>query len=477
MQRGYQHRRVGSEGLPPGGLWHDLLDTLRGRPQDYTRGPIPRSIVLLAVPMVLEMFMEVVFGVVDILFVGRLGLEAVAAVGITESVLTLVFAVAIGLSVAATALVARHAGAGQHHEIGVVAVQAIGLGVVCSLVTGVLGVLWAEDILRLMGTSPVGVELGTPYAQALFGGSLTIYMLFLVNAIFRGVGAAVVALKALWLANLVNLVLDPLLIFGYGPFPEMGLLGAAVATNIGRGVGMVYQIWVLWGGGSGIVINRQSLRFEKPLIRQITGLSTAAMVQSLISTASWLGLVRILAFLGPAAVAGYTIALRVLIFAILPSWGLCNATATLVGQNLGARKPQRAEHAVWTTGFVNLVFLTLVGLIFVIFAESLIQLFSNDPAVIREGSSALRLISYGFVFYAYGLVLTQAFNGAGDTLTPTWISFATYWVCQIPLAYCLALPLGFGAAGVFAAISISETLRAGVCVVLFRRGTWKRTLG
>jgi putative MATE family efflux protein len=427
--------------------------------------------------MVLEMLMEAIFGVVDMLFVGRLGSEAVAAVGITESLLTLVFAVAIGLSVAASALIARLAGAGRCREMGVVAVQAIGLGVVCSLVTGVVGVLWAEDILRFMGTSSTGVELGTPYAQALFGGSVTIYMLFLINAIFRGAGAAVVALKALWLANLVNLLLDPLLIFGWGPFPEMGLLGAAVATNIGRGVGMLYQVWALWGGVSGIVINRQSLRHERMLISQITSLSAAAMVQSLISTASWLGLVRVMAFFGPAAVAGYTIALRILIFAILPAWGLCNATATLVGQNLGARRPQRAEHAVWATGFVNLMFLSLVGLVFVIFAEPLIQLFSKDPEVISQGSSALRMISYGFVFYAYGLVLTQAFNGAGDTLTPTWISFATYWVFQIPLAYCLALPLGFGATGVFAAIPISETFRAVVCVVLFRRGKWKRRLG
>lgn len=473
MLRG-SHRPADREEPSPG-LWRDLLATLEGRAQDSTRGPISRSILLLAVPMVLEMLMEAVFGVVDIYFVGRLGLEAVAVVGIAESLLTLVFAVAIGLSVGATALVARHAGAGEHGEMGRVAVHAVGLGIVCSLVTAVFGVVWAADILRFMGATPVGVEMGTSYTQALFGGSFTIYLLFLVNAMFRGAGAAVVALKALWLANLVNLVLDPLLIFGWGPVPGMGLFGAAVATNLGRGVGIGYQLWALYRGGSNILIQR-SLRPRWSLIRRLTRISTTATVQSLISTASWLALVRILAVLGPAAVAGYTIALRVLIFAILPAWGLCNATATLVGQNLGARQPRRAEHAVWATGFLNLVFLTSVGLVFVVFAESLIGFFSADPEVVREGASALRFISYGFVLYAYGLVLTQAFNGAGDTLTPTYISLVAYWICQVPLAYVLAVPFEYGSAGVFVAIPISETLRAGLSVAVFRRGEWKRAL-
>ena len=472
-----RHHSGAGESAGGKSLWRQSLDLLEGHPQDYTRGPLPRSVLLLAVPMVFEMLMEAVFGVVDIFFVAHLGPEAVEAVGITESVLTLVFGVAVGLSVAATALVARHAGAGNMDEAAKVACQAIGLGILASLVTALLGGFGAADILRFMGASQAGIEIGTSYAAWLFGGSITIYLLFLINAIFRGVGDALLALKALWLANLVNLVLDPLLIFGWGPFPELGLTGAGIATNIGRGVGIAFQLWALLGGRGRLRLDRRSLTFESRRVRQILTLASTAAVQSLIGTASWLGLMRILAFLGPTAVAGYTIALRVVVFAILPSWGLCNAAATLVGQNLGARKPRRAEHAVWVTGFVNLVFLSVVGLVFVLAAEPLIRLFTDDIEVLKEGTSALRWISYSFVFYAYAMVITQAYNGAGDTYTPTYVAFVVYWLLQIPLALGLSLGLGFGAAGVFAAVPISEAVRAALCLHLFRRGSWKSALG
>ena len=473
-------------GTPSPGLWQDFLDTLNGRPQDYTRGPMGRAVLLLALPMVLEMLMEAVFGLVDIFFVGRLGPEAVAVVGITESLLTLVFAVAVGLSVAATALVARWMGAGRPERAARVACLSIGLALLCSVLTAAVGVPLAAPMLRLMGTGPEGVELGIPYVRWLFGGSATLYLIFLINAILRGAGMAMEALKVLWFANLVNLVLDPLLIFGWGPIPALGLGGAAIATNIGRTCGIVYQGYILWQNAEALSLSWRHLPSpatlfsrsgeDRPLLLQLTGLSTTAAMQSLISTASWLGLVRILALFGPATVAGYTVALRILIFAILPSWGLSNATATLVGQSLGARKERRAEHAVWATGFLNLVFLTTIGLVFVIFAESLIRLFSQDPEVVAAGASALRFISYGFVFYAYGTVITQGMNGAGDALTPTRIAFFAYWVIQIPYAFVLALPLGLGPTGVFLAIPIAETLRALLALQYFRQGRWKAAL-
>jgi putative MATE family efflux protein len=445
-----------------------------------------RSVLLLALPMVLEMLFEAVFGLVDIFFVGRLGPEAVAVVGITESLLTLVFAIAVGLSVAATALVARWMGAGRPERAARVAGLSIGLALLCSVLTAAFGVPLAAPLLQLMGTTGEGIELGVPYVRWLFGGSATLYLIFLINAILRGAGMAMAALKVLWFANLVNLVLDPLLIFGWGPIPALGLEGAAIATNIGRACGIAYQCYILWKNAHALGLTRRNLPTpatlltrtgeDRPLFAQLSSLATTAAMQSLIGTASWLGLVRILAFFGPAAVAGYTVALRILIFAILPSWGLSNATATLVGQSLGARKERRAEHAVWATGLLNLVFLTTIGLLFVLFAEGLTRLFTQDPEAIQAGAAALRFISYGFVFYAYGTVITQGMNGAGDTLTPTRIAFLAYWVVQIPCAFALALGLGLGPAGVFLAIPIAETLRALLALHHFRKGHWKSAL-
>jgi putative MATE family efflux protein len=466
---------------PPGGpdprratgVWAALREAILGTQQDYTEGSIGRAITLLAVPMVMEMAMESVFGVVDVFFVARLGAEAVATVGLTESLLTLMYAIAMGLSMATTAVVARRIGEKDPTRAAVAAVQAVVIGLALSLLIGVLGVLFAPTLLRLMGASQNLVDSYSSYASIMFGGNITILLLFLINAVFRGAGDAAIAMRTLWLANLINIVLDPCLIFGWGPFPEMGIAGAAVATNIGRGIGVAYQFWVLLRGQGRVVVRRSHLRIEPGVMLQLLRISLGGMFQFLVGTASWLGLVRILAHFGSAALAGYTIALRIIIFAILPSWGMSNAAATLVGQNLGAGKPERAERSVWLTGFYNMLFLGGVTFVFIAFAEPLVRLFTTDPAVEAVGVSCLRLVSYGYVFYAYGMVMVQAFNGAGDTVTPTIINLFCYWLWQIPLAYGLADLVGLGPTGVFLAITISESTIAVVGVICFRRGRWK----
>jgi putative MATE family efflux protein len=354
------------------------------------------------------------------------------------------------------------------------AVQAIGIGLALSVLIGVLGVRSAPTLLRLMGASPNLVDSYSSYASIMFGGNITILLLFLINAVFRGAGDAAIAMRTLWLANLVNIVLGPCLIFGWGPFPELGITGAAVATNIGRGIGVLYQLRMLLRGQGRVVVRRSHVRIETRMMLQLLRVSLGGMFQFLVSTASWLGLVRILAHFGSPALAGYTIALRIIIFAILPSWGMSNAAATLVGQNLGAGKPERAERSVWLTGFYNMLFLGGVTVVFIAFAEPLIRIFTNDPAVQAVGVSCLRLVSYGYVFYAYGMVMVQAFNGAGDTVTPTIINLFCYWLWQIPLAYGLADLIGLGPTGVFLAITISESTIAVVGVLCFRRGRWKQ---
>jgi putative MATE family efflux protein len=457
-------------------VWQTLRDALRGSDEeDFTQGSLGRAITLLAIPMVLEMSMESVFAVVDVFFVARLGPDAVATVGLTESVLTLIFAVAIGLSMATTALVARRIGEKDRPGAAVTAVQAIFVGLAVSATVGLAGVLGARQLLSLMGGSPGLVDTGHSYTAVMFGGSATVMLLFLINGIFRGAGDATIAMRALWFANAINLVLDPCLIFGLGPFPELGLTGAAVATTIGRGLGVVYQVSVLMSGHGHIRIRRDQIRFDPGVTVGLLRVSAGGVLQFLIATASWLGLVRILAVFGSTALAGYTIALRILIFALLPSWGLSNAAATLVGQNLGARQPQRAERSVWLTAFANFVFLTSVGLVFVFFAEAVVGLFTSDPAVRTVGANCLRFISFGYPFYAYGMVMVQAFNGAGDTRTPTVINFFCYWLFQIPLAYVLATFTGMDQQGVFLAIAVSESLLAAVGVLAFRHGRWKTT--
>jgi putative MATE family efflux protein len=460
------HPSVGST------LWRDLRDSVRGAQIDYTTERLGRAILLLSVPMMLEMMMESVFAVVDVFFVMRLGSAAAATVGVTEALLTLLYALAIGLSMGTTAMVARRIGEKRPEAAGSIAVQAIGLGIAISIVVGIAGGTFAPQLLRLMGGTEEMISTGVGYTRIIYAGNLTIFLLFLINAVFRGAGDASLAMRALWLANLINIVLDPCLIFGLGPFPEMGLSGAAVATTIGRGTGVLFQLWILFGGRTRVVIRAVRLRVDVML--RLIRVSTFGILQYLIATASWVVLVRIISSVGGAtALAGYTLALRIMIFAFLPAWGMSNAVATLVGQNLGAGKPERAESAVWRTAVVNMTFLGLVGIVFITFAQPLIRFFTTDPGVIAEGVLCLRTVSYGWVTYALGMVVTQAFNGAGDTRTPTIINLFCFWMFQIPFAWTLAVAAGFGPVGVYIAIAVAEGLLAVVAAIVFRRGTWK----
>lgn len=450
-----------------------LREAVLGSEQDFTEGSIGRAIALLSVPMILEMMMESLFGIVNVFYVARLGAEAIATVGLTESMLTIVFGIAIGLSMATTATVARRTGEKDLEGAAVAAVQSIIIGVLISLPLAVAGIAFAPTLLRLMGAEPGVVQTGSGYAAIILGGNVCIMLLFLINAIFRGAGDAAVAMRSLWLANIVNIILDPCFIFGLGPFPELGVTGSAIATTIGRGAGVVFQLWILLGGKSRVMVSRKHLRLDVPVMLKLLRVSLGGMFQFLVATASWLGLTRIVAIFGSSALAGYTLSLRILIFAMLPSWGMSNAAATLVGQNLGAQKPERAERSVMFAGLSNVIFLALVALIFVVFTERIIGIFTTDASVIAYGVSSLRIISYGFIFYGYGMVMVQAFNGAGDTFTPTLINLGCYWLFQIPLAYLLAIHLNLGANGVFMAIPIAETLLTVLAIVFFRRGRWK----
>ncbi len=454
-------------------VWALVREALSGGRQDYTTLPLRRAVFLLAVPMVLEMIMESVFAVVDIFWVSKLGADAVATVALTESMLVLVYAVAMGLAIGVGAVVARRTGEKDPEGAARAAVQAIVLGLCVALVVGVTGVLFAPQLLALMGASPEVVAIGSGFTRMMLGGSVTVLMLFLINAAFRGAGDATVAMRTLWLANAINIALGPFLVFGWGPFPQMGVTGAAVATTIGRGVGVLYQLRALAAGRGHLGVRRRHLRIHGETLRGILRISSNAIVQMLIGMTSWVGLIRVVATFGSSALAGYGIAMRIVMFALLPSWGMANAAATLVGQNLGAGHPERSEQAVWRASFYNLVFLGGVGLLFVIFGESIVRAFSTDPAVLAHGTSALRIISAGFLFYAYGMVITQAFNGAGDTRTPTLINLFCFWLWEIPLAWVLAKPLGFGPTGVFVAVLIAFSTCAVVSVTLFRRGGWK----
>ena len=450
-----------------------LREAVVGSQQDFTEGSIGRAIFLLAVPMVLEMMMESLFGIINVFWVAHLGKEATATVGITESMLTMVFAVAMGLSMATTATVARRIGEKDHHGASIAAVQSVILGVVASIPVGIIAIAFAPQMFKLMGASDGVIASGTGYARVILGGNVVIMQLFLMNAVFRGAGDASIAMRVLWIANVINIVLDPCLIFGLGPFPKLGVTGSAIATTIGRGTGVLFQLWFLFNGRGRVKVDWRGIRLNVEVMTRMVRISLGGMFQFLVATASWLGLVRIVAVFGDAALAGYTVALRIIIFAILPSWGMSNAAATLVGQNLGAGKPARAERSVWVTGFANMCFLGLVAIIFITFAERLIGIFTTDPAVVPYGVSCLRFISYGYIFYAYGMVMVQSFNGAGDTNTPTVINLCCYWLFQIPLAYSLAIPFGFGAEGVFVAITLAESSLAVVSVIVFRRGKWK----
>jgi putative MATE family efflux protein len=473
-----------ARGLRPGGgrsegrtaaLLRDLRDAIRGTEMDYTEGSLGRAILLLAVPMMLEMVMESVFAVVDVYFVSSLGPSAVATVGLTESLLTIVYAVGIGLSMGATALVARRIGEKEPRAAADSAVQCLLVAVTVSIPFAVAGIFFAQDLLRLMGADAWSLEHGSRYTAWMLGGNVVIMLLFIANAIFRGAGDAATAMRVLWLANGINVVLDPALIFGWGPLPAMGIEGAAVATNIGRGVGVLAQVWVLFRGAKHIRLLPSQIRLHPQIMARLVRTSLGGIGQFIIATSSWLGLVRIMAEFGSEALAGYTIAVRIFIFTLLPSWGVSNAAATLVGQNLGAGHPERAERAVWITGWANTGFLLAVSVVYIAFSESLVRIFTSEPNVVAAGAECLRIWSYGYPIYAWAMVMPQAFNGAGDTMTPTRINFFCFWLFEIPLAYLLALEWNAGTTGVYWSVVIAESLAGLVGIVLFRRGGWKQT--
>jgi putative MATE family efflux protein len=456
------------------GLWSSLREAVSGsHGRDFTKGSIDRAIFMLSVPMVLEMCMESLFGIVDIFFVAKLGKEAMAAAALTESTLTLLFAVAMGLSMGTTAIIARRIGEKNYEDAGVAAAQSLIAGTAISVVIGIVGAWQAPNLLRAMGAEPEVVRVGTTYTRTIYGGSATIFLLFLLNAVFRGSGDAAVAMRSLWLANGINILLNPVLIFGLGPFPELGVAGSAVGTTIGRGCGVLYQLFILFSGNGRVSLRWRDMRLVPEVMRKLIALSLGGMFQYIVPMGSWTFLIRMAASFGTAAVAGYALAVRIIIFLILPSWGMSNAAATLVGQNLGAGEPQRAEASAWRAGFFNMLFLGSVGVGFLIWAPELVALFVSDPEVISVAAAALRIFSAGNVFYAYGMVMTQAFNGAGDTYTPTMINLLCYWVFQIPLAAALAFPLAIGFNGIFYAVPAAEFALAALSIWMFRKGKWK----
>jgi putative MATE family efflux protein len=459
---------------PEPDFWSSIKEALRGSHRDYTAVSLNRAILLLAIPMVLEMVLESLFAVVDVFWVGRLGADAVATVGLTESLLSLVFAVGLGVSLSTTAMVARRVGEKDSAGAAEAAVQAVILGLAISVGIGLPCLFLAPRLLRLMGAPPQVVAVGSGYARIALGGSGAILMLFLNNAIFRGAGDAAIAMRLLWVSNIINMVLDPCLIFGLGPFPRLGVTGAALATFTGRSVGVAYQFYRLWHGTERIQILRDRIRLNARVLLRLARVSLAGILQFSIANTSWIALVRIVSMFGAVALAGYTIAIRILIFVILPAWGLSNAAATLVGQNLGARRPDRAEASVWRTGFYNMLFLGFIGVFFVFFAEPVVRLFTSDSAILAQAASCLRILSCGNIAYAYGMVMLQSFNGAGDTLTPTILNFICFWLLEIPLAWLLAISADLHTSGVYISIVTAQATIATLGAILFKRGRWKR---
>jgi len=471
-------------------FWSILREAFTGSQRDFTKGSIGLAIFLLAVPMILEMSMESVFAIVDIFFVAKLGADAVAIVVLTESMMALVYAVAIGLSIGATATVARRYGEKDLTGAANAAVHSIYLGIIFSILMGVVGVVFAADILVLLGASEKVVAEGTAFMQIMLGSNAVIVFLFLLNAIFRGAGDAAIAMRVLIVANLINIVLDPLLIFGTDIFavfhinapnwlienwifPKMGVTGAAVATAIGRGIGVLFAVWSLFGANRRIAVRAENWKINTEILRNLIKIAAPAVLQFTIATASWSALVRVMSGFGSDAIAGYGIGLRVIIFALLPAVGLSNAAATLVGQNLGANQPERAATSVWRAAIINAGVLGAVSVIFLVFSKPIIGFFTDEPAVLAYGTDSLHIVAYGFVFYAFGMVYEAAFNGAGDTWTPTWLNFFVFWLFEIPLAYVLAYHFNFGPKGVFWAITISFSVLAIVSALLFKRGKWK----
>ena len=454
-------------------LWSDLRDAIRGTGADYTRIPMRRAVFLLAVPMVLELVLESTFAVVDIFFVAQLGPSAIATVGLTESLMFLLYAIAMGLSMGVTALVARRVGEGKREEAAVTAAQAIWIAVIVSVPFAVAGIVWARELLQLMGADAWTLTQGYRYMQWALGTNVIVLLLFVINAIYRGAGDAAIAMRVLWVANGLNIVLDPILIFGLGPIPAFGVEGAAIATAIGRGSGVLLQLWILFRGGKHIRVMASQLALQGALIWHIIRTSLGGVGQMLVAMTSWIFLMRILAGIGSEAVAGATIAIRIMMFVMMPAWGMSNAAATLVGQNLGAAQPDRAEASVWRIGWYNMAYLLAVSIVFFLIPDSLMRIFTDDAEVVAIGAEWLRILSFSFFVYGWWMVSVQAFNGAGDTMTPTWINIVFFWLIQIPLCYVLAIPFGWQQSGVFWGVFVSETSVGLATLWLFTRGKWK----
>lgn len=455
------------------GVWRTISQAIKGTTQDFTQIAIGRAVFLLAIPMVLEMFMESLFALVDVFWVTRLGANAIATVGLTESMLTLVFSVALGVSFSTTAMVARRIGEKDPQGASTAAMQSIFLGIGVALAMGIPAMLFAHPLLSLMGADQALVAGGHRYTEIVFGGTAVVMLLFLNNAILRGAGDASIAMRVLWLANIINLALDPCFIFGLGPFPRLGVTGAAVATLIGRSCGVLYQFRILTHGKARVHLTARDVRIRPGVIGSLVRVSSTGVLQFLVAHTSWLVLVRIISAFGSLAVAGYTIGMRIFMFVILPSWGMSGAAATMVGQNLGAKKPERAERAVYLTGSYNAIYLAAIAMALIFAPRFIVSSFSADPVVSGYAADCLRIIGYGNLAYAYGMVMIQAFNGAGDTVTPTVINIVSFWLCQIPLAWFLAHRTSLGVDGVFASIPIADTVMTVLSLMVFARGDWK----
>ena len=450
-----------------------IKEAIIGTERDFTKGSMWKAIILLSIPMVLEMVFESIFAIADIFFVSQLGADAIATVGITESLITIVYAVGIGLSMATTAIISRRTGEKDSKGASVAAFQAIIVGVVISSLIAIPGAIFASDILSLMGASETISNEMSSYTAIMLGGNGIIMLLFVINGIFRSAGDAAISMRVLMLANILNIILDPCLIFGWGPFPELGIKGAAIATNIGRGIAVVYQFYLLFKGNRRINLAIENFKTDFVVMKQLLKLSIGSIGQFIIATSSWIGLMFILTKFGSEVVAGYTIAIRVIVFSLLPSVGISHAAGTLVGQNLGAKQPDRAEKSAWATAKINVIFLSTIAVVFIIIPDFFISIFTDEQVVISTGANCLRIISYGFIFYGLGMVLVNSFNGAGDTITPTKINVICFWIVEIPLAYFLAVPAGMKEEGVFYSIIIAETLLTIISVIIFKRGKWK----
>ncbi len=454
-------------------LFKDLGESVSGTEQDFTEGKLSRAILLLSVPAVLEMIMESIFVIVDIYFVSRLGANAVATVGITESLITIVYAISLGLATATTSMVSRRIGEKNPDKASRTAFQAILTGVAVSVMIAIPGAIYSGRLLDLMGASPEITDQMSGYTRIMLGGNTVIMLLFIINAVFRSAGDAAIAMRVLWIGNIINIILDPCFIFGLGPFPELGVKGAAIATTSGRGIAVLYQFYLLFFGKMRIQLSVKHLNINYKIIARLIKISLGSIGQNLIGTTSWIALVRIISLFGSEIVAGYTIAIRIISFVLLPSWGISNAASTLVGQNLGAKKPDRAERSVMITGWVNMILLGIIGFFLVVFPAPLIKLFINDPVVLTAGIECLRIVSIGFIAYGFGMVMVNSFNGAGDTTTPLKINIFAFWLIEIPLAWILSIKLRMNEQGVFIAIVIAESIMTFTAWMVFRKGKWK----